>query len=55
MNEPIQIYHAYIERYGEVEGKVNFIQYAYFMAECTDFPNCLEWCEIVRMINDGEI
>ena len=52
---PTQTYHSYIERYGEDEGKSLYIQYCEFMSEVEPFPKCLEWCEMIRKVNDNEL
>ena len=55
MNNPYNIYNYYLEQYGEVEGKDLFLQYAQFMSEADPFPESVQWDEIIREINNGEI
>ena len=55
MTNPYKIYNHYLNQYGEVEGKALFLQYAYFMSEVDPFPESLQWDEIIREINNGEI
>ena len=55
MTNPYSIYNHYLEHYGEIEGKDLFLQYAYFMSETDPFPESLQWNEIIREINNGEI
>ena len=55
MNNPYNIYNHYLNQYGEVEGKDLFLQYAYFMRETYPFPESVQWDEIIREINNGEI
>lgn len=47
-----QILNHYVDRYGEKEGYCLAIQFCEFWKEASNFPTCLEWCEMIREINE---
>jgi len=46
------ILNHYVDRYGHAEGYSLALQFCEFMKETEPFPTCLEWCEVVKDINE---
>jgi len=41
-------YNLYVERYGEEDARILFIQYCEFMSETLPFPKNIDYCEKMR-------